>query len=214
MNGSGCANGPLWYLFRLLEFVALSPIIYYVVRNKKLLVTSLICSAVIALNLMVGIGYFGFLYFLPVYIAGAYVGANYSQNFENWINTNSNKIDWLKLIFCFGVIVLFGYTVVFSESVLLRITLRYISICPILYAMHLSADREPCAFITNGGGMYLYCFHDIVYRIVRNIISNLSGNMFEHWVALVLLSGAIMIAIYCILYKFMRGFLAILTGGR
>ena len=34
--GGSCANGPLWYMFRLMEFALITPLIYLIIRHLRL----------------------------------------------------------------------------------------------------------------------------------------------------------------------------------
>lgn len=62
--------------------------------------------------------------------------------------------------------------------------------------------------------MFLYCSHDIVHRLVRNLISYFHANMMISWLLLLIISDMIMVAAYCFLDKYMYRFLNLLTGGR
>lgn len=216
INGTGCANGPLWYMFRLMEFVLLTPVIYYVIKNKNIVATTLVCIAISILNVIFGAGYFGFLYFLPVYVIGAYLGLNHNLSVEAWIagEKSSGTKCYLKTMCCFIAVIVLGYiTSCFADIDVLQFVFRYIAMVPFLMAVHYGTDLIPVKFIS-GGGMFLYCSHDIVYRLVRNLISYFHANMMISWLLLLIISGMIMVAAYCFLDKYMHRFLNLLTGGR
>lgn len=166
VNGTGCANGPLWYIFRLMEYVVLTPVIYFVLRNRNSIFAGVVCTILMAVNLIVGSGYYSFLYFLPIYVTGAYVGLNKNASFEAWLaNKNESGGVPQKLCTTFVLMVLFCYiTIGVSEYSILQLVFRYISFVPLLLFVHYaSVHSNTPEFIANGGG----CFY--IVRIISCI---------------------------------------------
>lgn len=160
INGSGCRNGPLWYMFRLMEFMAFAPIICKIVKSKKLMIISMI--GIVVINLIFKIGYFKFSYFLPVYLVGAYIGMNYNEQLESYISggkftseIESEKTDaygwkYAKLTISIILVIALGYLTTISAGVLGTL-LRYFFVLPLLLLLHYSRTTKPCRFILNGG---------------------------------------------------------------
>lgn len=79
-NQSGSANGPLWYIFRILEFTVLAPLFLLIIKNKK--VFGVIQVGLVVYNIVCKIGYFDFCFFLPLYMAGGYLSYWHSEKLE------------------------------------------------------------------------------------------------------------------------------------
>lgn len=108
VHGVGCANGPLWYLFRLIEYLIMAPLIFYVVRNKWYTVASVF--ALLTANYILRVGYFDISYFLPVYIAGAYAGINMPEITEGFFSGKDIQHQQSRVVgFVFGVMIIIGF---------------------------------------------------------------------------------------------------------
>lgn len=73
-------NEPLWFIRTLYIFILISPIIFLIVRNKR--VTTVIILISIFWNLSVPIKYTSIFFWLPIYLIGAYSGINCRKNIE------------------------------------------------------------------------------------------------------------------------------------
>ena len=82
-NGSGVADGPLWFVFRLLTYIACAPLIYCICTGRGYRIKfGIVFWGLVLYNCAVRTGYFTFLFFLPHYLVGAYLGINCSGKFE------------------------------------------------------------------------------------------------------------------------------------
>lgn len=78
-DGIGCSDGPLWYLFRIMGYMIISPIIYLLLKNKKVGVITILL--LFAMNFY-DLSYFKFFYWLPVFCIGAYIAIHHFEAFE------------------------------------------------------------------------------------------------------------------------------------
>ena len=204
--GGGCANGPLWYIFRLIEFVILAPMIYYIIRNNKIGFVAI--AVVFILNLLNGTGYFEFWYFVPIYMLGSWIGLNFYSDLER----TCIAIDGHKLVFTLALLVaiveLLMNLVIGSVSYWVRI----VCLIPLLYIIRRHSFGPPKAYTKIG--MFLYCVHDIIFRIVRNIITLFDMNMVLSWLVLIASSTVVIVVAWIILRRYMPRTLNLLTGGR
>ncbi|MBQ1394497.1 MAG: acyltransferase family protein, partial [Lachnospiraceae bacterium] len=211
IGNSGCVNGPLWYIFRLCEFVLLAPAIFYIVKNKKLILTIIVIALVFAANCWFKVGYSQFSYFLPVFILGAYLGENVSASFESHVG--NNKFKWKYMLVSLTLLLGISYcTSVFASISELQMALRYISLLPFLGVIHSLKFDKPVKIAF--GSMYFYCAHDIVYRIVRTVLLRLNLDITITYFALIVISFSILLVTYLFLKRFCNKFLKVLTGGR
>lgn len=87
-------NEPLWFIRTLYIFVIISPIIFLIVRNKTLTIVLILGD--IFLNLSKEINYTSVLFWLPIYLIGAYSGINCKESIEK--NVPHNRIKQLCLL--------------------------------------------------------------------------------------------------------------------
>lgn len=151
INGVGCANGPLWYLFRLMEYILIAPAIYLIIKNKWFTVCGEI--ALIVLNYKLGIGYFDITYFLPVYIAGAYYGFNKTDAIEIFLAGNGIrnwKVRLCGMMLGIVLIICLSYSVyILPEPI--KSVVRYLSVIGIFLIIRFQPSIKPSRIIINGG---------------------------------------------------------------
>lgn len=204
--GGGCANGPLWYIFRLLEFAVLAPVFYYLIRDKK--VGLIVIGAVYILNLITGTDYFAFWYFVPIYLLGAWIGLNFHSDFEKKpIKTNKSRI-----IAAFVLMIVIAVFLMSLEIDSVSYLVRILCLIPLFYVVRNQSFPSPKEYTKMG--MFIYCLHDIVFRILRNVITLCDLNMILSWCLLIVLSMGAIIVVWMILKRFMPKTLNVLTGGR
>ncbi len=84
INGQVCGDGPLWYIFRLMTFFVVSPLVYIIIKNKKYVPAVALLFGALAANYIFKVGYYEYSYFLPMFICGSFVGLNFSDEFEKF----------------------------------------------------------------------------------------------------------------------------------
>lgn len=215
-NGEGCGDLPLWYIFRILSFMVFSPVIFKILYKMRKELFILIELLLIAVNIIFDAGYYSFSFFLPIYLMGSYIGLNYAALFEKFLSgTETDKNRNYK---AGGLIVLLiGLTYV-TRQITFRgsgMLFRIVFLIIILFILHYVTCRmKPSVFVA-GSGMYLYCAHDLVYRIIRNlVIFKIGSSMYASWLILIIASSVIMIGSWFFLYRMAPKFLSALSGGR
>ncbi len=212
-NGLGCGDGPLWYIARLFTYLLITPVIYYLIKYGKIYLFIFCEIVMIACNAIFHFGNYDFLFFLPIFWAGAYIGMIESEKFENFVGaTRKNSL----LVVC---IVVFIIALTYFRGIL------HLSLVPGIYRLlavillvillsYLGIVKAPITFV-HSAGMYLYCAHDIVYRCVRVILLHfiaIDTTLFQ--VLLVFFSFSIMIGSWVVMQKRFPYILRILSGGR
>ena len=142
-----------------------------------------------------------------MYFAGAYIGYHFHSYIEYEKNENKsfNVLEWIIIL---SFIVLF--CTVGNDTV--KMLIRYTCLIPVIYLFRKQKIVTPKSIMRIG--MYLYCSHDLVFRVLRNIISIMNFNMIMSWGLLILLSAAVIWLSWRILQKYMPLTLRILTGNR
>ena len=180
--------------------------IYYIIRNNKIGFVAI--AVVFILNLLNGTGYFEFWYFVPIYMLGSWIGLNFYSDLER----TCIAIDGHKLVFTLALLVaiveLLMNLVIGSVSYWVRI----VCLIPLLYIIRRHLFGPPKAYTKIG--MFLYCVHDIIFRIVRNIITLFDMNMVLSWLVLIASSTVVIVVAWIILRRYMPRTLNLLTGGR
>lgn len=213
-NGVGCGDGPLWYIARLFTFFIFAPLIYYIFRKKKTLLFLVSEMALIILNVVFETVNYDFIFFLPVFLLGGYIGLNFSDFFECWLNGERNYKGVVL-----STVVLISYTYIHirqlvffpgSERVYRLIALLLL----LLIIKFIGKIKKPTKIVINSG-MYLYCAHDIVYRILRNLWyprTVLSNELFQ--IGFIIISFILLFGSWMFMNRFTPSLLSLLSGGR
>lgn len=215
-NGEGCGDLPLWYIFRILSFMIFSPVIFKILYKMRKELFILIELLLIALNIIFEAGYYSFSFFLPIYLMGSYVGLNYVAVFEKFLSgTEADKNRNYK---AGGLIVLLIGLTYATKQITFRgsgMLFRIVFLIIILFILHyVTCKMKPSVFVASAG-MYLYCAHDLIYRIIRNlVIFKIGSSMYASWLILIVVSSVMMIGSWFFLYRMAPKFLSVLSGGR
>lgn len=211
INDTGCADGPLWYVFRLCEFILAAPVIFYTVKNRNWKLTAIVSILIYTFNCYFGVEYSQISYFLPIFIVGAYIGENESQRFESYFGNNCFK--WKYAVISILLLIIVSHcTTVFASVGALQMLFRYIALIPFIGIVHSVKAIKPMEI--TGCSMFFYCAHDIVYRIVRTIVLKFHVSIFISYFALITISFFILLALYFILKRYCGKVLCVFTGGR
>lgn len=219
-NGSGSANGPLWYLFRLMEYVVIAPVIYLIIKNKKILTTSAAVIGLMIYNMYTKANNFAFTHYLPIYIIGAYIGSEENAWFENFLSSEADNMKYAvrklrtkKLIVCLAAVVFFSLITAKAVGLFsIHIFLRSLAAAPLILAMRYLPDIKPNKIAHSG--MFLYCGHNIAYKIIKFNLADMPLNVMMSWLYMVTVTLAALIILYLLMDKYCRRFLNVLTGGR
>lgn len=215
-NGEGCGDLPLWYIFRILSFMVFSPFVFKILYRMRKELFILIELLLIVFNIIYKADYYSFSFFLPVYLMGAYVGLNYSAMFEKFLkgkeaDENRNYKAGGLSILLIGLTYATRHITFRGSDMLFRIVFLII----ILFILHYVTYRTKPSVFVAASGMYLYCAHDLVYRIIRNlVIFKIGSSMFVSWLILIIASAVIMFGSWIFLYHMAPKLLSVLSGGR
>lgn len=211
--GGSVVNSPLWYLFRIMEYILLAPLFYIICHNNRKYFGIVIIGILVILNGVFGISYFDFTYFLPEFLFGCYLSINKQDAFENFVG-NENSHNTIKAILFFAICIILACAIRPCSSLpILQCLLRFIILIPFICFMRNSkAFNFPPQL--RGLGMFLYCSHDIFYRIIRNVLKNFNCDVLVLFVILFVSTMLMTTLIYLLMSKFSKKTLSILTGGR
>lgn len=151
IRGTGCANGPLWYLFRLMEYIVIAPLVFFIAKNKWLAAGAEI--VLLAANYQLGIGYFDFSYWLPVYIVGAYVGINMPGVAEDVLAGKSIRNQKSRVAgIVIGIIIIIGFSyAVYALLEPCKSIVRYCSVVGVLLLVRSIRCIKPPHIVIGGG---------------------------------------------------------------
>lgn len=159
-SGHSCINGVLWYIVRLLSYMIIAPIIYYICKHKiSFIITELI---LIFIKFYYNQSYSSFAYWLVVFIIGAYVGLNYSEKFSRILCTTHKNKTWCVI---FSLIIYVIYVTIFFElnntyshySEFILYVFRLLSVFIISYCVYLLPDLPKAKNIIIHSPFFIYC---------------------------------------------------------
>ena len=95
-------NGPFWFIFDLLLFTILCPVIYTIVKNKYVGGISIICLIVLSgFNIQIINSLFRTYDAFLCYIIGAYIGVHYFEYFKNKASKKEVIVYFFICLICF-----------------------------------------------------------------------------------------------------------------
>ncbi|MEG0229364.1 MAG: acyltransferase [Oscillospiraceae bacterium] len=210
-------NQPLWFLTTLFLFVIISPLIYYVIRWSKFSILLLPVFAIIAL--VFKIGYTNILFWMPIYLLGAYVVVFEKQHIEvNGIISSNKKLRIsLLIINILAIILIYIFGIIFKDNYYLYYLYRVLSVVSIIWLfMQINWKNSPPKNMQNS--FFTYCSHACIVGISTKIVSQLFNNNFISMIAGYFISIAITIGISILIAEILKRYLprvyAILIGGR
>lgn len=211
-DGVGCGDGPLWYVARLFSYLLLAPIIYSLLKKRSVVLFSLVELSLIILNVLAKTNNYHVLFFFPIFLIGAYIGINSSRELEDFLD--NNKANYTLVLLLGLVLVLCTWTRNLINIPAIPIIYRIVAVALIIYALrNLGRVPAPNVFVSSAG-MYLYCAHDLVYRVVRVIVFKLGNNATQNQLMLVILSAVILVSSWAFMNRFFPKLLNLLSGGR
>lgn len=162
-------NPQMWFIRVLFFYILISPIIYILFNNLKKY-SIIVILLVYLINLIFDFSYSGVLFWLPIYLFGAYL-AMYHKNLiiESKYSCNNRVI--LGVIFI--VIIFFEmYQSTYSQ---IYYTYRIISPIFVWYCIDIIIYNYRGLFWWNKIGFFIFCSHNMVVRFVRKIIITIIG---------------------------------------
>lgn len=224
-NRHGVADGPLWYVFRLFTYLAITPIIYLICANdKRFIKTGILTSALIFLNCSIKANYYSFLFFLPIYILGAGIGMNFSDMFEQAFEYSGggycqSRIRLITmLITVIGMCCFVGYLKQYGQEnhiyYIINYACRILSILLVISAAsQLKCSTPPSNFV-RGSGMFILGSHELIYRVLRRGLRFVHVDVLVEWFFLIVLCFMIIVLAWLFLNRLSPQLLSLLSGGR
>lgn len=208
-NGVGCADGPLWYIARLFTYFIFTPLIFRVFKKKDDIRFIIIEICLILINIYLKTNNYSFLYFLPFFLCGAYFSLHYPQILKK------NDTSTLKTVILIICLVLFSFYVGLLDNSVLQYMYKVLAqIIFIMIIRTLKIFCEPSVFVLKSG-MYIYCSHELVFRIVRYILFHINYFNSETLQVLhIIISSGIVLISYMLLVKYAPKLYNVLVGGR
>lgn len=200
---------PFWFLARLIIFVAVSPMLYYILRNKK---PGLLIIGFMAVLFVFDIGLDRYTSkSLLFYLIGGMLSIHGVDWFENRCKDNWQCVITICLII--GVMVQF---LAFPRPVQKAIQI----LMPLVFWKAADyVDFESISIMKYERlSFYVYCSHILVLETIEKVIGkvigiNIVGAYIDYFLAPVV-TVVILILIYRILYKVFPKFTSLICGGR
>lgn len=203
------ANLPLWYVIRIFTYFLSAPLIYILVKNKKVWFVVQIISTIMIYWFK--IEYYSYFYWLPVFLYGAGIVIHFKDKAESYIAGNgANRSNGILLTIYF-LVALFLF--LFDVDVTIR---RYIGLLLafiMLHHMRVDIDKK---IPKVGESTMLYFSHFMVLNFVSRVFSilDLYSNTVIIYIVYIVLTALIVEIAGKILKNYFGPIYLILMGGR
>lgn len=211
------SNQPLWFLRTLIFFTIFSPIIYMILKLSKYTFSIIPLIAVVVF--FVEPGYATGLFWMPVYLIGAYL-AIYKKEFieEKGLVLPYGKTRLIFLILNIALmVIIYFFGVVFQTEWYLYYLYRILSgLCIVILFFQIKWKAAPPKYLQNS--FFTYCSHACIVGVSTKICSLIFSNnaismIIGYFVSVVITVGISIVAAE-IMKKCCPKFFAILTGNR
>lgn len=209
-------NEPLWYLRTLFFFVVATPLIDAALRSKKWSV--LMVPALAGLNVFLPTGYTTGLFWLPLYLLGAWAGIYLREEVEGnqGVQKRMKSLRMRGGVVC-AVVILIFYGLLFFESRGQYYLYRMCSgIMVVLLFLYMPWRGAPPRWLQHS--FYVYCVHACILGISTQGFSRLFGQngvmLSVGYVFSAAMTYAVAVASAQLLKQFAPHMYALLTGGR
>lgn len=154
----------------------------------------------IVIKLYFNVGYYDFLYFLPIYLLGAYLG----MHKQELVLSHISGYRKLNLGILAGLFVYLGsctyfYKHIFSYEENFFFTVISFMIL-LLFIFLIKVDSFPAKL--NGISMWIYCAHDVLIKIIRRIVLSLNCSMYTSWIFLIVTVSIVCVVSYCLAMRY------------
>lgn len=168
---ANCAEG-MWFVRTLLVFSLLSPLIYFLLNNKKIFMI-LAIIVLYFINFIFNIRYSNFLFWFPLYLISAFISYHYSNIIEN-AKYEFNFIIYSLILISFFLLVWYCSNFDYSS----KIYYLYRNVSPIfLFYLLFNLKLENInTFNIEKISFFIYCIHLPILKIVRKFLLIILGN--------------------------------------
>lgn len=151
--------GALWFVIRLLVYEVTVPFIFYFVKNKKLYAGLMVI--LLPLIHFGNINYYSYIYWLPVYMTGAFIAVHYKDKFEELLAVQPLKNHPIgKYVMTILGLAAYGIFVYITWKVDLHYDFRrWLAVPVVLFGMYLASWVPKARWVVVSGSFFLYCAH-------------------------------------------------------
>jgi hypothetical protein len=217
------ADGPLWYVLCLMEYVLLAPVLYFLLKKKWSF--WLTWGILVAADFLFALEETqSFFYSLPFFVLGAGVALHYHEKLEAFSDEPGKSRGWGRAILLFvlatGILLLFFYQVYAGYHKYSHFANRMLA--PLLVFGCFRNCRIQKDHPLWKSSFFIYCGHEILIPVCLGN-SVIYSFLFDHaWITKSIvgigcfaagIAGSMMI-IYLLLHRFCPKLCGILSGGR
>lgn len=201
---------PLWFVRNLMILVLIAPIIYYIIKRKML--TKIIVILFIAINLLFKTDYYAVIYWVPLYLTGAYLGHYYSKKIEEEaIFSRKSKVISAIL---FSIVFIFAY--LYENATTMYIFRLVVPFTLWVLIDSISFDKKPKWWMEIS--FFIYCTHFVIISSLQKIMLLVLGKSTLAFLITYLITPIIVILIITFAAYIMKRYIPSVwkftTGGR
>lgn len=211
--------GALWFIIRLLTYEIAAPVFLAIIKKKYIFYPLMV--SIIIFNYGCNVNYYAFIYWMPVYLAGAYLAYHKKDKLEKKLgiieNQGTIKDRCLSIALTILAYALYGGYVYFLWKKQIDYTAaRYLAIPIILICVYLIRYLPEKIWIVKHGSFFLYCSHVPLRMALTSVLWPMASIFGEIWYPQIYLFSIIIISFVLewIIYKLCPKMHAVLTGSR
>ncbi len=207
-------NEPLWFLRVLFGYVIASPIIFFVIKRKPLaiiLMLGLILCNIFAYRFP----YASMLFWLPIYLFGAFCGANYKDVIENGNPAYLKGNQVAKIVVVLLLMLAIGFGMVCYDRDMYYLYRIFSGILIICCFFLTSWNHTPPSSLQNS--FFTFCAHALLLGLKKVFLCIFDNNTLSLICGYIICVGAVWgatVLVAELLKKYFPKIHAILVGGR
>lgn len=167
------ANTALWFVKWLIIFSVLAPVIYYILKHKKLFWTIEIIVSIALL--LFKIDYFTPFYWIPIYFMGGYLGIH-TDAVEAKQKECEKKSNSIAIGICLAIIAIVIVITMIYYNWWTYLLVRYVGAGAFLVLFFLLPQVD-CEFKMMDYSYPIYCIHVPICGMIKHFINGIIGFM-------------------------------------
>jgi surface polysaccharide O-acyltransferase-like enzyme len=225
LDVNNLADGPLWYVLCIMEYIVLTPVIYYLLKNKW---TFWVTWGILVVgNIMFNLNQDNaFFYSLPFFVMGAGLALHYHERLEAFTDAPDRSRGWGRAILMFvlvtGVLLLFFYDVDAGYHKYSHFLNRIVA--PLVVFGCFRNCRITKEHPIWKSSFFIYCGHELLIKecMTHYVVNAFLFSIDYPWITLSVVGigcfatgvAGSLIILYLVLHRFCPKLCGILSGGR
>lgn len=205
---------PLWFIRDLIIFVLVAPLIFFIIKRKLLCIITI--ALFTSINFIINTDYYSVMYWIPLYLSGAYLGHYYTDTIES-IQFINKKHSVIKIISAITFIMVF-IIAYFNENDGASMYFYRLTSPFLIWILidGISFNKKPEWWMEIS--FFIYCTHFVIISSLQKIVLLVLGKSTLAFFITYLITPIIVVlmitVVAYIMKKYMNPIWRFTTGGR